>query len=205
MKNRDIEAQARYIMEQDPACKSLEEARNLYPVMDALLSYDIAHELYMQGRTYQARFLSHEARRRTGIEIHPGAEIGEFFFADHGMGIVIGETAKIGNNVHIYQNVTLGGVETISGQRHPIVGNNVIIGAGAIVLGPVHIGDGAKIGAGAVVMQDVPAGATAVGVPARIILKDKKEGVSTEKGGKPDRDKKEKSAEKKQVKDAADE
>lgn len=156
-------------MELDPACRSIEEATNLYPITDALASYDIAHEFYLRGEFYEARRISQDARNRTGIEIHPGAEIGRCFFIDHGMGVVIGETAKIGDFVHMYHGVTLGGVESIQGQRHPIVGNHVLIGANATLLGPIHIGDGAKIGAGAVVMHDVPAGATAVGVPARII------------------------------------
>lgn len=169
MKKRDWKEHAAYIMELDPACRSIEEATNLYPITDALASYDIAHEFYLRGEFYEARRISQDARNRTGIEIHPGAEIGRCFFIDHGMGVVIGETAKIGDFVHMYHGVTLGGVESIHGQRHPIVGNHVLIGANATLLGPIHIGDGAKIGAGAVVMHDVPAGATAVGVPARII------------------------------------
>lgn len=169
MKKRDWKEQAAYIMELDPACRSIEEATNLYPITDALASYDIAHEFYLRGEFYEARRISQDARNRTGIEIHPGAEIGRCFFIDHGMGVVIGETAKIGDFVHMYHGVTLGGVESIHGQRHPIVGNHVLIGANATLLGPIHIGNGAKIGAGAVVMHDVPAGATAVGVPARII------------------------------------
>ena len=169
MKKRDWKEQAAYIMELDPACRSIEEATNLFPFTDALASSDIAHEFYLRGEFYEARRISQDARNRTGIEIHPGAEIGRCFFIDHGMGVVIGETAKIGDFVHMYHGVTLGGVESIHGQRHPIVGNHVLIGANATLLGPIHIGDGAKIGAGAVVMHDVPAGATAVGVPARII------------------------------------
>lgn len=169
MKNRDWKEEAEYIMALDPACRSIEEATNLYPITDALSSYDIAHEFYLRGEFYEARRISQNARNRTGIEIHPGAEIGRCFFIDHGMGVVIGETAKIGDYVHMYHGVTLGGVESYDGQRHPIIGNHVLIGANATLLGPIHIGDGAKIGAGAVVMQDVPAGATAVGVPARIL------------------------------------
>lgn len=169
MKNRDWKEQAEYMMALDPACRSIEEATNLYPITDALSSYDIAHEFYLRGDFYEARRISQNARNRTGIEIHPGAEIGRCFFIDHGMGVVIGETAKIGDYVHMYHGVTLGGVESFPGQRHPIIGNHVLIGANATLLGPIHIGDGAKIGAGAVVMQDVPAEATAVGVPARIL------------------------------------
>ena len=189
MKKRDWKEQAAYIMELDPACRSIEEATNLYPITDALASYDIAHELYLRGEFYEARRISQDARNRTGIEIHPGAEIGRCFFIDHGMGVVIGETAKIGDFVHMYHGVTLGGVESIQGQRHPIVGNHVLIGANATLLGPIHIGDGAKIGAGAVVMHDVPAGATAVGVPARIIPATQKDATAkNEVSGDPSED-----------------
>lgn len=189
MKKRDWKEQAAYIMELDPACRSIEEATNLYPITDALASYDIAHEFYLRGEFYEARRISQDARNRTGIEIHPGAEIGRCFFIDHGMGVVIGETAKIGDFVHMYQGVTLGGVESIQGQRHPIVGNHVLIGANATLLGPIHIGDGAKIGAGAVVMHDVPAGATAVGVPARIIPATQKDATAkNEVSGDPSED-----------------
>lgn len=189
MKKRDWKEQAAYIMELDPACRSIEEATNLYAITDALASYDIAHEFYLRGEFYEARRISQDARNRTGIEIHPGAEIGRCFFIDHGMGVVIGETAKIGDFVHMYHGVTLGGVESIQGQRHPIVGNHVLIGANATLLGPIHIGDGAKIGAGAVVMHDVPAGATAVGVPARIIPATQKDATAkNEVSGDPSED-----------------
>ena len=189
MKKRDWKEQAAYIMELDPACRSIEEATNLYPITDALASYDIAHEFYLRGEFYEARRISQDARNRTGIEIHPGAEIGRCFFIDHGMGVVIGETAKIGDFVHMYHGVTLGGVESIQGQRHPIVGNHVLIGANATLLGPIHIGGGAKIGAGAVVMHDVPAGATAVGVPARIIPATQKDATAkNEVSGDPSED-----------------
>ncbi len=181
MKNRNWDKQAHFIMEMDPACKSLEEARNLYPMNDALESYDIAHEYYLKGDTYAARRISQEARRRTGIEIHPGAEIGECLMIDHGMGVVIGETAKIGNYVMMYHGVTLGGTGKDHVHRHPTIGDHVVIGAGATLLGPIHIGNGAKIGAGAVVLQDVPAGATAVGVPARIILPKSPQNENSEK------------------------
>lgn len=166
---RDWEAQARFIMEMDPACKSIEEARDLYPVMEALRAYDEAHALYLRGEYYEARRISQEARAHTGIEIHPGAQIGQCLFIDHGMGVVIGETAEIGDYVHLYHGVTLGGVESLPQRRHPKLGNHVMVGAGATLLGAITIGDDAQIGAGAVVLQDVPAGATAIGVPARII------------------------------------
>lgn len=166
---RDWDAQARFIMEMDPACKSMEEARDLYPVMEALRVYDEAHALYEKGEYYEARRISQEARAKTGIEIHPGAKIGKCLFIDHGMGVVIGETAEVGDYVHLYHGVTLGGVESLPKRRHPKVGNHVMIGAGATLLGAITIGDYAQIGAGAVVLQDVPAGATAIGIPARII------------------------------------
>ncbi len=163
--------EAEYIFEQDPACHSVEEAY-LYPGLVARQMHQKAREEYLVGNYYQARVISEEARRTTGIEIHPGAEIGDYLFIDHGMGIVIGETTIIKDRVTMYHGVTLGGVSTeLGSKRHPTIGNDVIIGAGATVLGNITIGDGAQIGAGAVVLKDVPAGATAVGVPARIIEK----------------------------------
>ncbi len=162
--------QARYILQEDPACKNIGEALFLYPMMAALRSHRRANWFYKRGHTTFARFISQRARHRTGIEIHPGAKIGHHIFMDHAMGIVIGETAEVGNYVTLFHGVTLGGTsKDKAAKRHPTVGNNVTIGAGATVLGPITIGDGAKIGAGAVVLHDVPPGATAVGVPARII------------------------------------
>lgn len=169
MKNRDWDLQVAFVLAQDPACKSRREAEELYPVMTALRYYDRAHAFYLAGDTYQARALSQEARAKTGIEIHPGAEIGQPFFIDHGMGVVIGETAVVGDYCTLFHGVTLGGTGKDVGKRHPTVGNHVTIGAGATILGPITIGDHAKIGAGAVVLRDVPANATAVGVPAYII------------------------------------
>ncbi|MBG9988597.1 serine acetyltransferase [Aerococcaceae bacterium DSM 111176] len=161
--------EAEYIFEQDPACHSVEEAY-LYPGLVARQYHDKARAEYLAGHYYQARVISEEARRVTGIEIHPGATIGDQFFIDHGIGIVIGETSIIGDRVTMYHGVTLGGITSKQDvKRHPTVGNDVIIGAGAIILGDITIGDGAKIGAGAVVLKDVPAGATAIGVPAKII------------------------------------
>lgn len=163
---------AHYILEQDPACKTLLEAMFLYPMVDALLIHKKAHALYLKGHTTLARFIANIARRRTGIEIHPGAQIGKNFFIDHGMGVVIGETAVIGDNVTMYHGATLGGIgKEKNAKRHPTVGNNVLIGADATILGPITIGDNAKIGAGAVVLKDVPPGATAVGVSARNIIR----------------------------------
>lgn len=160
--------EAQYIYEKDPACHSVEEAY-LYPGLIARQYHARARIEYLAGNFYQARVISEEARRRTGVEIHPGAILGDHFFIDHGMGIVIGETAIIGDRVTMYHGVTLGGVETSDTKRHPTIEDDVIIGAGATILGDVTIGQGAKVGAGAVVLKDVPAGATAVGVPARII------------------------------------
>lgn len=170
MKNRDWKEQAQCVMDHDPACHSLFEARHFYPMNRALKAYDIAHEFYLKGRPLIARAISEWARRKTGIEIHPGAKIGRRFFIDHGMGVVIGETAEIGDDCTMFHSVTLGGRGGDSKHRHPILGDNVYIGTHATLLGPIHIGDGAKIGAGAVVLHDVPAGATAVGVPAHILF-----------------------------------
>lgn len=159
------------IMENDPAARSKVEVFLLYPCVHALISYRISHFLYCKKLFFLARSVSQVSRFFTGIEIHPGAKIGKGLCIDHGMGVVIGETAEIGDNVLIYHGVTLGGTGKDKGKRHPTVGNNVIIGSGAKVLGPIHIGDGAKIGSNAVVLKDVPNGATAVGIPARNIIR----------------------------------
>lgn len=159
-----------HILIQDPACKSLFEAMFMYPMVRALRSHRLAHKLYLRGHTTFARWISNRARRKTGIEIHPGATIGKNLFIDHGMGVVIGETAVIGDNVTMFHGVTLGGTgKQKDVKRHPTVGNNCMLGADSTMLGPITIGDGAKIGAGAVVLEDVPPGATAVGVSARNI------------------------------------
>lgn len=161
--------EAEYIYKQDPACHSVEEAY-LYPGFIARQYHQKAREEYLAKHYYQARVISEECRRSTGIEIHPGAQIGDYFFIDHGMGIVIGETSIIGDRVTMYHGVTLGGVTTERNvKRHPTIGNDVVIGTGATILGNITIGDGAQIGAGSVVLKDVPAGATAVGIPAKII------------------------------------
>lgn len=170
MKFGELLEQAKYIKKVDPACHTLFEALFLYPVNRALFFHDIAHSLYKRGHTTLARWISQRTRNKTGIEIHPGATIGKFLFIDHGMGVVIGETAVIGDYVTIYHGVTLGGTGNEKGcQRHPIVGDHVMIGAGATILGPVYIGDYAKIGANAVVIKDVPKNTTAVGHAARYI------------------------------------
>lgn len=156
-------------MDKDPAAKSILEVLLCYPGVHAVILYRIAHKLYV-GKIYLlARLISQFARWITGIEIHPGAIIGERLFIDHGMGIVIGETTEIGNDVTIYQGVTLGGTGKDKGKRHPTIEDGVLIGAGAKVLGPITIGRDAKIGANSVVLKDVPQKSTVVGIPARIV------------------------------------
>lgn len=157
------------IMERDPAARSRWEVFFLYSGFKAVRSYRHAHWFYQHNRKFIARFISQRARHRTGIEIHPGAKIGKGLFIDHGMGVVIGETAEIGDNCTLYQGVTLGGTGKDTGKRHPTLGNNVMVGAGAKILGPFHVGDNARVAAGAVVLEEIPANATAVGVPARIV------------------------------------
>lgn len=163
---------AKYILEIDPACHSLFEAMFMYPVTRALFSYRIANYFYKKDRKVLARWISQRARKRTGIEIHPGATIGSYLFIDHGMGVVIGETAEIGDYVTMYHGVTLGGTGNEKDtKRHPTVGNHVFIGTGAKLLGPIKVGDYARIGANAVVLKDVPQNYTAIGLPARNILR----------------------------------
>lgn len=157
------------ILDNDPAAKSVWEVLFLYPSMQAIILFRLAHKLYNKKLYFIARVVSQFARFLTGIEIHPGARIGKGLFIDHGMGVVIGETAQVGDNVTIYHGVTLGGTGKEKGKRHPTVGDNVVIGAGAKILGPVYIGTGAKVGANAVVLKDVPCNSTAVGIPAKII------------------------------------
>lgn len=156
------------IKDRDPAIKSSWEVF-LYPSFKAILKYRTAHKLYQRKHYFLARLISQRAARKTGIEIHPGAKIGEGFFIDHGHGVVIGETAIIGDNVTLYQGVTLGGTGKEKGKRHPTVGNNVLIGAGAKILGSFTIGDNSKIGAGSVILKDVPPNSTVVGVPGRVV------------------------------------
>ncbi|WP_026883887.1 serine O-acetyltransferase EpsC [Clostridium akagii] len=160
------------IIENDPAARNRFEVFLLYPSVHAILWHRMAHPFYKAKMFFMARLISQVGRFFTGIEIHPGATIGNGLFIDHGMGVVIGETAEVGNNVTIYHGVTLGGRGKEKGKkRHPTVGNNVLIGSGAKILGPVKIGDNAKVGANAVVLSDVPSGTTAVGIPARIVEK----------------------------------
>ncbi|HEY4543081.1 MAG TPA: serine O-acetyltransferase EpsC [Tissierellaceae bacterium] len=167
---KEIVSLAKNILEKDPAAKNLFEAIFCYPSVKVMYYHRKAHRHYINNRKIYARFVSQKARRKTGIEIHPGATIGENLFIDHGMGVVIGETAEIGNNVTIYHGVTLGGIGGDKGsKRHPTIKDNVIIGTGAKILGPITIGENSKIGANAVVLKDVPPNSTAVGIPAKII------------------------------------
>ncbi len=159
------------VMERDPAAKSKLEIFFLYPGVRALRMYRRAHWFYERGHFFIARSISQRAARKTGIEIHPGAKIGRRLVIDHGHGVVIGETTEIGDDVLIYQGVTLGGTGKDTGKRHPTIGNNVMISTGAKVLGPFKVGDNARIAAGAVVLEEVPADSTVVGVPARVVKK----------------------------------
>jgi len=152
----------------DPAARSLTEVALTYPGVHALWSHRVAHSMWMRGAKLPARILSAGTRVLTGVDIHPGARLGRRLFIDHATGVVIGETAEVGEDVVIFHGVTLGGVSMTPGKRHPTVGNHVLLGAGAKVLGPVAVGDHAKIGANAVVTKDVPAGSVALGVPARV-------------------------------------
>lgn len=165
---RDI----RVIFERDPAAKSVWEVILCYPGLHALWMHRLAHWLYKKGLVLLPRLISQFNRFLTGIEIHPGAKIGEGLFIDHGMGVVIGETTEIGDNVTIYQGVTLGGTGKEKGKRHPTIGNNVVISTGAKVLGSLTIGDNVKIGAGSVVLRDVPPNCTVVGVPGKVVVRE---------------------------------
>lgn len=168
---QNLKEEIRIIRERDPAIHSSLEVF-LYPGFKAMLHYRIAHRLYCSGHYFWARFVSQRGVRKTGIEIHPGAKIGSGFFIDHGNGVIIGETAVIGNNVTLYQGVTLGGTGKEQGKRHPTVGDNVMISAGAKVLGSFTIGENSKIGAGSVVLSPVPPNSTVVGVPGRVVRRD---------------------------------
>jgi serine O-acetyltransferase len=157
------------VFDRDPAARNTWEVITCYPGFHAMLSHRLAHFLWSARLRWLARFTSHLSRWLTGIEIHPGATIGRRFFIDHGMGVVIGETAEIGDDCTLYHGVTLGGTSWNKGKRHPTLGKGVVVGAGAKILGPILIGEGARIGSNAVVVKEVPAGATAIGIPARII------------------------------------
>ncbi len=160
----------RGIFEKDPAATNIVEVLLTYPGLHALTMHRVAHWLHVRGVPLIPRLISHISRFLTGIEIHPGAKIGKGVVIDHGMGIVIGETAEVGDNVLLYQGVTLGGTGKQKGKRHPTLGNNVTVGVGAKVLGAITLGDNVRVGAGSVVLNDVPANATAVGVPAKVVV-----------------------------------
>ena len=162
------------VRERDPAARSFWEVFFLYPGVKAIRMHRMAHFFYKHNLKFLARFVSQRAVRKTGIEIHPGATIGRRLVIDHGVGIVIGETTEIGDDVLIYQGVTLGGTGKDVGKRHPTIGNNVMISAGAKVLGPFKIGDNSRVAAGAVVLNEVPPNSTVVGVPARVVKQDGK-------------------------------
>lgn len=169
-----VKEELQVIKERDPAIKSNLEVF-LYPSFKVILSYRVAHKLYMKKHYFLARWISQRAVRKTGIEIHPGAKIGKGFFIDHGTGVIIGETTEIGNNVTLYQGVTLGGTGKEKGKRHPTLQDNVMVSAGAKILGSFTIGENSKIGAGSVVLKEVPPNCTVVGVPGRIVkMGDKK-------------------------------
>ena len=163
-----VKEEIEVIKERDPAIKSNMEVF-LYPSFKVILSYRLAHRLYMSGHYFLARWVSQRAARKTGIEIHPGAQIGKGLFIDHGSGVIIGETTIIGDNVTLYQGVTLGGTGKEKGKRHPTLGDNVMVSAGAKILGSFTVGDNCKIGAGSVVLKEVPPNCTVVGVPGRIV------------------------------------
>ena len=168
---RYIKEEIQLIRERDPAIHSWMEVF-LYPSFRVMLHYRVAHRLYLNRHYFLARYISQRAVRKTGIEIHPGAQIGSGFFIDHGSGVIIGETTIIGNNVTLYQGVTLGGTGKETGKRHPTLEDNVMVSAGAKVLGSFTIGAGSKIGAGSVVLEEVPPNCTVVGVPGRVVKRE---------------------------------
>jgi len=174
------------IFERDPAARNWLEVLFCYPGLQALLFHRFAHWLYSLGLPFIPRLISHLARFLTGIEIHPGAQIGRGVFIDHGMGVVIGETAIVGDYALIYQGVTLGGTGKESGKRHPTLGENVVVGAGAKVLGNIMIGNGVRIGAGSVVLRDVPSDCTVVGIPGRVVFRSGERIDPLEHGRLPD-------------------
>ncbi len=181
---KTIKYDINHVLQTDPAAKSFLEVLILYPHIHALISYRIAHAIYKRKSFFLSRMISQISRFFTGIEIHPGAQIGKGLFIDHGMGVVIGETTIIGDNVTIYQGVTLGGTGKEKGKRHPTLGNDVIVGAGAKILGNIYIASGSKIGANAVVLQDTSKKSTAVGIPAKILPKKPKAIDDIEENGK---------------------
>jgi serine O-acetyltransferase len=177
---RSVREDIAAVFESDPAARSYLEVLLCYPGLHAVWAHHLTHGLWRHGMRFLARFTSQVARLLTGIEIHPGAEIGRRLFIDHGMGTVIGETAIVGDDVTLYQGVTLGGTGKEKGKRHPTVGNHVSIGSGAKLLGNITIGDNCRVGAGSVVLRSVPANSTIVGVPGHIVLRDGKRVVITD-------------------------
>jgi serine O-acetyltransferase len=168
----DIVADLRVPVERDPAARGPVDVILSYPGFHAIVAHRIIHKIHGAGVPLLPRFLSNIVRFATGIEIHPAAEIGKRFFIDHGMGVLIGETAEVGDDVTLYKGVTLGGTSLGTGKRHPTLGNNVVVGTNASILGAISIGAGARVGAGSVVVRDVPPNATVVGIPARVVLQD---------------------------------
>ena len=178
----NIKEDIQTVLERDPAARNSLEVLINYPGVHAIIFHRIAHLFYKKKIFFIARLISQISRFFTGIEIHPGAKIGKRFFIDHGMGVVIGETTEIGDDVTIYQGATLGGTGKETGKRHPTIGNNVVISSGAKVLGPFKVGDNSKIGAGSVVLKEVPPNCTVVGIPGIIVVKDNKKVASINNG-----------------------
>ena len=168
---QEIDEDIQAVLERDPAAKNRLEVLLCYPGIHSIISHRLAHLLYNKGFVVLARVISQISRFFTGIEIHPGAKIGKRLFIDHGMGVVIGETSEVGDDVTIYQGATLGGTGKEKGKRHPTIGNNVVVSSGAKILGPFKVGDNSKIGSGSVVLKEVPPDCTVVGVPGHIVRK----------------------------------
>ncbi len=183
---RTIREDIRTVFARDPAARSTLEVIFCYPGLHAIWCHRLAHFLWRHKLRFLARLVSHCNRFWTGIEIHPGARIGKRFFIDHGVGVVVGETAEIGDDVLLYQGVVLGGTSLKRGKRHPTVGNNVVIGCGAVALGDILVGDGARIGSGSVVIKPVPSGATVVGIPGRTVEDKHAPVMDLEHGDLPD-------------------
>jgi serine O-acetyltransferase len=178
-----IKEEIAVVFDRDPAARNAFEVVTTYPGFHAIVMHRVSHRLWRRGFKWLARWLSHWARWFTGIEIHPGATIGRRVFIDHGMGVVIGETAEVGDDCTLYHGVTLGGTSWNKGKRHPTLMNGVVVGAGAKILGPITLGANARVGSNAVVVKDVPEGATAVGIPARILDDEKQRRAELEKLG----------------------
>ncbi|PLX87085.1 MAG: serine O-acetyltransferase [Desulfuromonas sp.] len=184
---KTLKEDLKVVFERDPAVRSVFEIIFCYPGFHAMIFYRMAHALWQRKFYFLGRFVSHIGRFLTGIEIHPGAQIGRGFFIDHGMGVVIGETAEIGENCTLYHGVTLGGTSWAKEKRHPTLGNNIVVGSGAKILGPFSLGDGSKVGSNSVVVKEVPENATVVGVPGRVVVSgEKTSGFDLEHAKLPD-------------------